>query len=142
VLISGEGFGRGPPEVLGTLLHEAAHGLAKTRGIKDTSRQGRFHNLRYKALAEELGLIADPSRRPSPGERLPYLRVRLRPTIRAVRSTLELAPITCGACGEPFIPTNANGTRTRIDVAQPVSETAASAGVVPCWRGAASKPGH
>jgi hypothetical protein len=28
--------------VLGTLLHEAAHGLADTREIKDTSRQGRY----------------------------------------------------------------------------------------------------
>ena len=41
------------------LLHEAAHGLAHTRGIKDTSRQGRYHNARYKALATELGLVVE-----------------------------------------------------------------------------------
>jgi hypothetical protein len=41
---------------LGTLLHEAAHGLAHVRAIKDTSRQGRFHNTRYKRLALEVGL--------------------------------------------------------------------------------------
>jgi hypothetical protein len=29
--------------VLGTLLHEAAHGLAQARSIQDTSRQGRYH---------------------------------------------------------------------------------------------------
>jgi hypothetical protein len=35
-------------------VHEAAHGLANTRGVKDTSRQGRYHNKRFRALAEEL----------------------------------------------------------------------------------------
>jgi hypothetical protein len=38
------------------LLHEAAHAIAHVRGIKDTSRQGRWHNLRFKALAEEVGI--------------------------------------------------------------------------------------
>jgi hypothetical protein len=56
VLIGGEGLQRGPTEVLGTLLHEAAHGLAQARGIQDTSRQGRYHNRRYATLARELGL--------------------------------------------------------------------------------------
>jgi hypothetical protein len=42
--------------VLGTLLHEAAHGLAHARQIKDTTRQGRWHNARYRDLARELGL--------------------------------------------------------------------------------------
>ena len=35
---------RTPADVLDTLLHEAAHALAAARGIKDTSRQGRYHN--------------------------------------------------------------------------------------------------
>jgi hypothetical protein len=56
LFIGGEGLSRSAREVLGTLLHEAAHGVADTRGIKDTSRQGRFHNTRFKALAIELGL--------------------------------------------------------------------------------------
>jgi hypothetical protein len=43
VLVSGEGLRRGAVDVLGTLLHEAAHGLAHARRIKDTSRQGRYH---------------------------------------------------------------------------------------------------
>ena len=42
--------------MLGTLLHEAAHGLAQARGVQDTSRQGRYHNRRYATLAGELGL--------------------------------------------------------------------------------------
>ena len=56
VLVSGEGLQRGPIDVLGTLLHEAAHGLAYARKVSDTSRQGRYHNRRYATLAGELGL--------------------------------------------------------------------------------------
>ncbi|MGQ0575454.1 MAG: hypothetical protein ACT4RN_14780 [Pseudonocardia sp.] len=56
VFVGGEGLRRGPVQVLGTLLHEAAHALAHVRGIKDTSRQGRWHNAKFKALAEELGI--------------------------------------------------------------------------------------
>ena len=56
VFVGGEGLARGPAEVLATLLHEAAHALAHVRGVKDTSRQGRWHNARFKALAEELGI--------------------------------------------------------------------------------------
>jgi hypothetical protein len=56
VLVSGEGLQCGAVDVLGTLLHEAVHGLADTRGIQDTSRQGRYHNRRYARLAAEVGL--------------------------------------------------------------------------------------
>ena len=63
VMISGEGLFRSYSEVFGTLLHEAAHALAAARGITDTSRQGRYHNRKYAALAEELGL--DTSEDPS-----------------------------------------------------------------------------
>lgn len=59
LFIGGEGLRRGAEGVLATLLHEAAHGLAATRGIQDTSREGRYHNRRYKTLAEELGLHVD-----------------------------------------------------------------------------------
>ena len=56
IMISGEGLKRGPVDVLGTLLHEAAHAVAVVRGVQDTSRGGRYHNRRFKAIAEELGL--------------------------------------------------------------------------------------
>ena len=59
IMISGEGLRRTPDEVLGTLLHEAAHALAHARGIKDTSRQGRYHNKHFKTYAE----AARPDRR-------------------------------------------------------------------------------
>jgi hypothetical protein len=56
VLVGGEGLQRGSVDVLSTLLHEAAHGLAQARGVQDTSRGGRYHNRRYATLARELGL--------------------------------------------------------------------------------------
>lgn len=61
LFIGGEGLQRGAEGVLATELHEAAHGLAAARGIQDTSRQGRYHNTRFKALAEELGLVVTKS---------------------------------------------------------------------------------
>jgi curved DNA-binding protein CbpA len=59
IMISGEGLRRDTRSVLSTLLHEAAHALAATRSIKDTSRQGRYHNKHYKIHAEELGLAVE-----------------------------------------------------------------------------------
>jgi hypothetical protein len=56
VLVGGEGLRRGALDVLGTLLHEAAHGLASARGVRDTSRGGRYHNRLYRQLAVEVGL--------------------------------------------------------------------------------------
>ncbi len=56
MFIGGEGLARGPVPVLGTLLHEATHGLAAARKIQDTSRQGRYHNGRFRVLATEMGI--------------------------------------------------------------------------------------
>jgi curved DNA-binding protein CbpA len=63
IMISGEGLRRSSADVLATLLHEAAHALAHARGIKDTSRQGRYHNKHFKICAEELGLTAEHDQR-------------------------------------------------------------------------------
>lgn len=67
LFVSGEQLAEGPAMVLQTLLHEAAHALAEVRGIKDTSRQGRYHNRRFLALAEELGLTTDLEPHPTYG---------------------------------------------------------------------------
>ena len=144
VLVGGEGLRRGALDVLGTLLHEAAHGLAHVRRIQDTSRQGRFHNRRYAQLARELGLdvaqadglgwsvtsvpaatadaydqalnvlgaalvlwrraeLAGPAGPERPRSSVACLcGCGLR--LRVARSTLALAPILCGACGQAFEP--------------------------------------
>ena len=59
IMISGEGLRRSPRDVLATLLHEAAHALAHARGLKNTSRQGRYHNKHFKTCAEEVGLTVE-----------------------------------------------------------------------------------
>jgi hypothetical protein len=143
VLVAGEGLRRGPADVLNTLLHEAAHGLAHARNVKDTSRQGRWHNQRYAALAREvelevtadaktglsqthltdqataryadqlrdleaaLGLWrhAEPKRDRQTGTRsLLACSCACGRKLRVARSTLEQAPILCGACRKPFEP--------------------------------------
>ncbi|MEU9080655.1 hypothetical protein AB0D22_39065 [Kitasatospora sp. NPDC048538] len=52
----GELLSLGGERTVQTLLHEAAHGVAYTRRIKDTSSSGRYHNRRFASLATELGL--------------------------------------------------------------------------------------
>jgi hypothetical protein len=56
VLITPDGLTGRAADVLATLLHEAAHSVAWRRGMKDTSRQGRYHNRRFQTVAQELGL--------------------------------------------------------------------------------------
>jgi hypothetical protein len=62
VLITADGLTLSAADLMGILVHEAAHAIAFHRGIKDTSRQGRYHNQRFKTIAEEIGL--DVSRDP------------------------------------------------------------------------------
>ncbi|NIH79283.1 hypothetical protein [Amycolatopsis viridis] len=63
LVASHEVLRHGAEGALQALLHAAAHGLAAARGITDTSRRGRYHNNRFVALAEELGLeVADAGR--------------------------------------------------------------------------------
>lgn len=56
VLLAGEALHLLPEQVFEVLLHEAAHGLNAARGIKDTSRGGRYHNERFATTAREVGL--------------------------------------------------------------------------------------
>jgi hypothetical protein len=58
VLLAGEALHLPPDQVFEVLLHEAAHGLNAARGIKDTSRGGRYHNARFAQAAAEVGLVA------------------------------------------------------------------------------------
>ena len=60
VLIAGEALHLEPAQVFEVLLHEAAHGINAARGIKDTSRGGRYHNQRYASAAREVLLRVRP----------------------------------------------------------------------------------
>jgi len=121
---------------------QGLHELFAARGVVDTSRQGRYHNKRFKALGEELGLViteagtlgwSGTALGPQAQERyadvLDHLAAAMTAfrraevaglpgksksknllvaecacprKIRVARSTLDAAPITCGACGEQF----------------------------------------
>ncbi len=59
ILMSSESLARGAEPTLITLIHEAAHANAHAQGIKDTSRQGRFHNRKFRDTAESMGLIVE-----------------------------------------------------------------------------------
>jgi hypothetical protein len=57
VHVSSHILSEGSESVFRTLLHEACHSTAITRGLKDTSRQGRYHNRQFYSLAWEFGLV-------------------------------------------------------------------------------------
>ena len=59
IMISGECLAAGALKILQTVVHEAAHALCAERGIKDTTRQGRYHNKKFVHAAEELTLTYD-----------------------------------------------------------------------------------
>src|SRR3954468_7951300 len=60
VLLAGEALHLEPTQVFEILLHEAAHGINAARGVKDTSRGGRYHNQRYADTAREVLLRVRP----------------------------------------------------------------------------------
>jgi hypothetical protein len=95
VLITADGLAGSATDALETLVHEAAHAIAFQRGIKDTSRQGRYHNKHFKAIAEEIGL--EVCRDPERGWSVTALS---DPTAVAYRDTLAQLAGTVRASGE------------------------------------------
>jgi hypothetical protein len=92
LFVGGEGLARGPVDVFTTLLHEAAHALALARGIADTSRDGRYHNQRYRLLADELGLevCRDAQLGWSTTSLPPQTRALYEPVIAAIADAITL----------------------------------------------------
>ncbi len=58
VVVVAEHLDRTAEDVVGTLLHEAAHALNFERGLHDCSRS-QYHNRHFKAAAEEVGLSVE-----------------------------------------------------------------------------------
>ena len=44
-------------EIIDTLLHEMVHLYCRENGVQEVSRGGKYHNGRFKALAEKVGLV-------------------------------------------------------------------------------------
>lgn len=59
IMLSGESLARGAVATLGTLIHESAHALAHETDVKDTSNNGRYHNQKFKTIAESLGITLE-----------------------------------------------------------------------------------
>lgn len=57
IMLSAELMAQSTARILQTMIHEAAHTVAAERGVKDTSRQYRYHNGRFREIAEEMGLF-------------------------------------------------------------------------------------
>ncbi|WP_340557547.1 MULTISPECIES: hypothetical protein [Streptomyces] len=73
------------------LLHEAVHGVAAARGVRDTSRAGRYHNRRFLAIAEEMGLEHTDEPHPSSGFSLVSLTPEARKRYRTTAERLQRA---------------------------------------------------
>jgi hypothetical protein len=127
LLVGAEGLRYGSLDVLGTLLHEAAHGIGWARGVVDTSRGGRYHNRRYKLLAEEVedataaryrATLADidvalvlwrrveasAGRGTASGRNPVTCECPCGRRIRMAQATISEGPVTCGLCGGAFVP--------------------------------------
>ena len=98
--LSGQLLDQGARYVLETILHESAHLLALQRGLKDTSRQNRYHNGTFSKLAVEVGL--EPPERPHPTigfsdcRLLPSTAALYHETIQALEEAVRLASIESG----------------------------------------------
>lgn len=90
---SGVVYEKDPGErMLAALLHEASHGLAFARGVRDSSKDGRYHNARFCAIALQVGLDV--------GKGTPYgfSHTRLNNSLRAVYR-LEIDALRRAAAG-------------------------------------------
>lgn len=78
--------------VLGTLLHEAVHGLAQTRGVRDTSRCGRSTTTGSNSSPRSSAWSASrPRRSAGPAPRCPAATAATAATYAGVLAELERA---------------------------------------------------
>lgn len=59
--VSAEYLNRGALDVYATVLHEAVHLFNAINGVQDCSRNGKYHNTRFKNAAEQVGLVVTAS---------------------------------------------------------------------------------
>lgn len=62
VVVVAEHLDRSAEDIVETLLHEAAHAMNRERGIFDCSPTSQYHNKRFAAAAEEIGLEVYPTK--------------------------------------------------------------------------------
>lgn len=93
VLLAGEALHLEPPRVFEVLLHEAAHGINAARGVKDTSRGGRYHNKRFADTARQvlLRVRAMPPYGLAATDLTPAALDRYGPTIEGLGDAMRIA---------------------------------------------------
>lgn len=92
MFVAGETLAKGAAFTVETMLHEGAHALATVRQIDDTSRQGRWHNAKFRALGEELGLeYTKPQAHPAHGYSFMTLTEAARTKYEALITKLDAA---------------------------------------------------
>lgn len=93
VLLAGEALHLEPARVFEVLLHESAHGINAARGVKDTSRGGRYHNKHFASTARQV--LLDVRQMPPYGlaatELTPAARERYGPTIDRLGDAMRIA---------------------------------------------------
>lgn len=57
--LSGESLQRGGLATLGTIIHELVHAYCNANEIQDTSNGHRYHNAKFRDMAESFGLVID-----------------------------------------------------------------------------------
>jgi hypothetical protein len=90
--MSAEDLKRPADQVLETLVHEMVHQAADEAGIKDTSRNGAYHNKRFGELAAKAGLCvpAEPDKRHGFAfTSLGPVGSRARVQVESIRSKIE-----------------------------------------------------
>lgn len=130
--ICAEYLSRSFSEVAGTLLHEMVHLYNLQIGISDTSRSGKYHNKKFKKVAEQHGLIVKQNNtygwsitqlnddainfindlgssqfqlyRLKPPKSKPHSSTRkyVCPTCRCIVRATKDVYIICGVCGADF----------------------------------------
>lgn len=63
ICICAEYLNRSVPEILNTLLHDLVHLYCSSNDIQDTSRNGTYHNKRYRLHAERFGLEVEKDKK-------------------------------------------------------------------------------
>lgn len=63
IAITGEILNRSPLEIAETMLHEMVHAWNYSRGIKDCTRKGTFHNKKFAEAAMFAGLTVETDKK-------------------------------------------------------------------------------
>lgn len=133
-------LGGDPLDVAETLLHEQVHLFCRLHGINECSNAGRYHNRRFKQVAEEHGLLCSrPSEQPwgwcktelgeetrefvrslnirtlpfreAPAPRRRSLVKYACPNCRTFAYVCSKQSILCGNCKVPLVPAPPNRKR-------------------------------